>query len=257
MSDQTQSQTLLKGKLALVTGGSRGIGAAISRKLAASGATVLVNFAKSEKAASEVVAAIKEAGGAAHAIGGDVADPAQVKRMFETIDRQHGGKVDIVVNNAGVFLSGPLTDFSDADFEKTIAVNVRAVFLVAREAAKRMGQGGRVITIGSNLGERAIGAGMSVYTASKFAVAGLARGWAHDLAPRGITSNLVQPGPIDTDMNPADATVNPMAESMRQLVPAKRYGTGDEVASVVAYLASPAAQFVNGATINVDGGMNA
>jgi 3-oxoacyl-[acyl-carrier protein] reductase len=252
-----QTGLVLNGKLALVTGGSRGIGAAISRRLAAAGATVLVNYAKSPDAAKQVVAQIKAEGGKAHAVSGDVADPKHVQELFAAIDRQHGGKLDILVNNAGIYRTGALVEFSDADFQASFDINVRAVFLATREAAKRLNAGGRVITIGSVLGERAIAPGMAVYAATKFAVAGLSRGFAHELAPRGITSNIVQPGPIDTDMNPADPAKNPGAEHMARMIPLGRYGTADEVAEVVAFLASPASAFVNGATINVDGGANA
>ncbi len=247
----------LSGKLALVTGGSRGIGAAISKHLARLGAVVLVNYARSEDAAKKVVAEIAAAGGKAEAIGGDVSDLAAIRSIFAHVDKHHGGKIDILVNNAGVYLTAPLPEFSDADYRRTMSINVDAVFFSTREAVKRMNDGGRIITIGSILGERAIAPGLSVYAASKFAVAGLARGWAHELAKRGITSNLVQPGPIDTDMNPADAAKNPVADYMRQMTPAGRYGHADEVAAVVAFLATPGAAYVNGATINVDGGANA
>ncbi|MCI0376817.1 MAG: SDR family oxidoreductase [Gemmataceae bacterium] len=247
----------LAGKTALVTGGSRGIGAAISKALGRDGATVLVNFAKSAEAARRIVAEIVAAGGKAHALGGDVSDPAAVLRLFEEIDKNHGGRIDVLVNNAGVAVNGRLAEFSDADYKKTMATNVDAVFYVTRAAAKRMVAGGRIITIGSILGERVMGPGMGAYAASKFAAAGLARGFAHELAQRVITSNLVQPGPIDTDMNPSDPAKNPVAEATRRMVPVGRYGNAEEVAAVVAFLASPAAAFVNGATINVDGGANA
>jgi 3-oxoacyl-[acyl-carrier protein] reductase len=247
----------LAGKVALVTGASRGIGAAIAKRLAADGATVLVNYGRSADAARQVVTDVAAAGGTARLLAGDVADAKQVKALFETIDRDHGGRVDILVNNAGVYLAGPLVEYADADYERSFAVNVDAVFYGTREAARRMREGGRVITIGSVIGERAIGPGLAVYAATKFAVAGLTRGFAQELGRRGITANVVQPGPIDTDMNPADAGKNPAADQMRQMIPAGRYGHVDEVAAVVAFLASPAAAFVNGATVNVDGGVNA
>ena len=256
MSEATRSN-VLAGKVALVTGGSRGIGAAISRHLAAMGATVLVNYARSAEAAKQVAADITKAGGKAAAVGGDVGSPEAVRALFATIDRDHGGRIDVLVNNAGVYKTAMLAEFTDADYDASFDTNVKAVFLVTREAVKRMGEGGRVVTISSVLGERAIGPTLSVYAATKFAATGLTRGFAHELAPRGITANVVQPGPIDTDMNPADPAKNPAADFMRQMNPSKRYGQADEVAAVVAFLASPAAAYVNGATINVDGGANA
>jgi 3-oxoacyl-[acyl-carrier protein] reductase len=253
----SQTGSFLNGKLALVTGGSRGIGAAISRRLAQAGAAVLVNYGRSADAAKQVVAQIKAGGGKAYAVAGDVSEPTQVRELFALIDREHGGKLDILVNNAGIYRTGPLIEFTDADYDASFNTNVRAVFQVTREAAKRLNSNGRVITIGSVVGERAIGAGLAVYSATKFAVAGLTRGFAHELASRGITANIVQPGPIDTDMNPADPAKNPAAEQMARSIPLGRYGTAEEVAEVVAFVASPAAQFVNGSTINVDGGVNA
>jgi len=255
MSEKTQN--VLAGKVALVTGGSRGIGEATSRALAAAGATVLINYARSADAANAIADDIRAAGGKAAAIGGDVGNAAAVKKLFEQIDREHGGKVDILVNNAGIYRTGPFVELTDADYDASFDTNVRAVFQVTREAVKRMGRGGRVITISSVLGERAIGPGMSIYAATKFAATGMTRALAHDLAPMGITANIIQPGPIDTDMNPADPAKNPDAASMVQMIPAKRYGKPMEVAAVVTFLASPASEFVNGATINVDGGANA
>jgi 3-oxoacyl-[acyl-carrier protein] reductase len=247
----------LSGKLALVTGGARGIGAATARQLAAAGATVLVNYARSADAAQAVVAEITAAGGKAVALAGDVGKASDVAKVFAEIDRSYGGKVDILVNNAGVYKTGPLVDFTDADYDLSFDTNVRGVFLATREAVKRMGVGGRIITIGSVIGERAIGPGLAVYAGTKFAVAGLSRGFAQEFASRGITSNIVQPGPIDTDMNPADPTKNPAADYMAQSTPTKRYGKPDEVAAAVVFLASPAASYITGATLNVDGGMNA
>ncbi len=245
----------LAGKVALVTGGSRGIGAAVSARLAELGASVLVNYARSEGAAREVVEGIRGRGGEAHTLGADVSDPKQVEALFQQVDRSHGGRVDILVNNAGIYLQGPLAEFSLEDFDRTFAVNVRSLFLVTKAALSRIPDGGRIINVGSIVGERVPFPGISVYSASKFAVAGLTRGWARELAPRKITVNDVQPGPVDTDMNPADSSVNPAADFMRASIPLGRYGTAEEVAALVAFLASPAAAFINGATINVDGGV--
>lgn len=256
MTDAGSAKSLA-GKVALVTGGARGIGAATCRHLADAGATVLVNYARSADAAKKLAADIVAAGGKAAAIAGDVGNGDAVKAMFAEIDGKHGGKLDIVVNNAGVYKTGSVLELSDADYDTSFDTNVRAVFLVCREAVKRMSKGGRIITISSVLGERAIGESMSVYAGTKFAATGMTRALAHDLAPLGITANVVQPGPIDTEMNPADPAKNPAAQYMVQAVPAKRYGQASEVAAVVTFLASPASAYVNGAVINVDGGMNA
>ncbi|MDP9173457.1 MAG: 3-oxoacyl-ACP reductase FabG [Planctomycetota bacterium] len=246
--------SILSGKVALVTGGSRGIGAAISRHLAALGATVLVNYNTSSGPAQKVVTDIRAAGGKAHAIGGNVGVPADVDKLFAEIDKTHGGKLDILVNNAGVYITGMLVEATSEDYSRSFDVNVRAVFEVTRRAAKRLNANGRIITIGSIIGERVPFPGGSIYAATKFAVAGFSRGWAREFASQGITVNVVQPGPIDTDMNP-DNESNAMAGAMRAMVPLGRYGKAEEVAAVVGFVASPAAAFVNGATINVDGGV--
>ena len=221
----------LAGKVALVTGGSRGIGAAICSHLARAGATVLVNYASSEGAARSVAETINRGGGKAHTLKADVSNTREVDRLFEQIDGSHGGKLDILVNNAGIYIPGPLAEFSEADFDKSFDVNVKSMFLVTKKALSRLADGGRIINIGSMVGERVPFPGGSVYAASKFAVAGLTRAWARELAPRRITVNDIQPGPIDTDMNPADAGKNPAADFLRGAIPLGRYGTADEVAA--------------------------
>ena len=248
------SEAYLSGKVALVTGGSRGIGAATSKRLAADGAMVLVNYAKNAAAAKKVVDEIVAAGGKAAAIAGDVGTPEGVAALLEAIDKQHGGRVDILVNNAGVFITGDSDQRPDVELDATFDVNVRGPYHLSREIAKRMPDGGRIINIGSGVGERVPMGGMTVYAASKFAIAGITHGLAQDYAKRGITVNLIQPGPIDTDMNPADPSKNPMADGMKSMIPLGRYGTADEVAHAIAFFTTPLAGFITASTINVDGG---
>jgi 3-oxoacyl-[acyl-carrier protein] reductase len=240
----------LTGKVALVTGGSRGIGAAIAARLARDGAAVAITYANARQKAAEVVAAIEAAGGQALAVRADSADVAAVKRaVAETVRRL--GHLDILVNNAGIIIVAPLDAFSLDDFDRMVAVNVRGVFVAIQEASRHMGAGGRIITIGSVNAERVPFQGGGVYAMTKAAVAGLTRGLARDLGPRGITVNNVQPGPVDTDMNPANG---PSAESIKGMMALGRYSQGDEIAAMVAYLASPEAGFVTGASLTIDGG---
>jgi 3-oxoacyl-[acyl-carrier protein] reductase len=235
----------LAGKTALVTGGSRGIGAAIVRRLTADGAQVAFTYASAKDQAD----AVAEATGAL-AIQADNADHDAVRAaVSHTAD--HFGGLDILVNNAGVAHLAPIEDVSLEEFDRLIAVNVRGVFSAIQTAAAHLGQGGRIITIGSVSADRAPGPGISVYALTKAAVTGFTRGLARELGPRGITVNTVQPGPTDTDMNP---DTGPAAQWMKQLTTVGHYGKPADIASAVAYLASPEARFVSGATWNVDGG---
>jgi 3-oxoacyl-[acyl-carrier protein] reductase len=241
------------GKDAIVIGGTRGIGAAISRRFAADGAGVAMIHRNRSAEADVLLAELRTAGAAALAIAADVSDPdALAAAMDQAI--AHFGRLDILVNNAGIAITGPLADYSPDAFDRTFAVNVRAPFLAAQKAAGVMGKGGRIITIGSIVAHRMPGEGGTLYAASKAALAGMTRGLARDLGGRGITANLVQPGPIDTERNPADG---PNAEANRAPLAIRRHGTAEEVAALVAYLASEAAGFVTGSVYNIDGGWSA
>jgi len=240
----------LAGKVALITGGSRGIGAAIARRLARDGAAVAITYASAQQKADEVARAIESAGGRAMAIRADSGDASAVKNaVAETVRTL--GRLDVLVNNAGIAVVAPLDQFSLDDFDRMVAVNVRAVFVAVQEASRHMSEGGRIITIGSVNADRIPFPGGGVYAMTKAAVAGLTRGLARDLGPRGITINNVQPGPIDTDMNPADG---PLAEAIKGWTALARYGRGEEIADMVAYLAGPEAGFVTGASLTIDGG---
>ncbi|HYE01383.1 MAG TPA: 3-oxoacyl-ACP reductase family protein [Alphaproteobacteria bacterium] len=249
MSDTTR----LAGKVALVTGGSRGIGAAIARRLAAEGAAVALTFQSNAAGAEAVALAIREAGGRALALRADAGDAAAAAGAVERTVAEFG-RIDILVNNAGIARFAPVADMTLDDFDASFAVNVRAVWAAAKAAAAHMGEGGRIVTIGSVNADRMPVPGGAAYAMSKAAVAGLTRGLARDLGPRGITVNVVQPGPVDTDMNPADG---PFAPTLLSLMAVKRYAEGDEIAGLVAYLAGPEAGFVTGAALTIDGGFAA
>jgi 3-oxoacyl-[acyl-carrier protein] reductase len=247
------STKTLSGKVALVTGGSRGIGAAIARRLATDGAAVAITFSSDQPKAEQVVRALETAGGHALAIRADNTDVDAVKRaVAETVRRFE--RLDVLVNNAGIAVIKPLEQLTLDDFDRSVAVNVRAVFVAAQEAARHLPDGGRIITIGSVNADRMPFAGGSVYAMTKAAVAGLTRGLARDFGPRGITVNAVQPGPAETDMNPSNG---PFAETLKGFMAIKRYAQGDEIAGMVAYLASPEAAFVTGACLTIDGGFAA
>jgi 3-oxoacyl-[acyl-carrier protein] reductase len=244
---------MLKNKVALITGGSRGIGAAIATRLAADGAAVAITYASSSGKADALVKQITGKGGRALAIRADSADAIAVKHAVEETVRQLGG-IDILVNNAGLGHFAPITEFTDADFERLIGVNVRGVFVASREAARHMKEGGRIIMIGSVNSDAMPFAGGSVYALTKGAVASFTRGLARDLGPRNITVNNIQPGPVDTELNPDNG---PFAETLKGLMALKRYGRGDEVAGLVAVLAGPEGAFITGAQIKIDGGFDA
>ncbi|HQR38142.1 MAG TPA: 3-oxoacyl-ACP reductase family protein [Blastocatellia bacterium] len=240
----------LSGKVALVTGGSRGIGAAIARRLADEGAAVAITYTSAPEKADEVVRGIEANGGRALAVRADSADAEAVRNAVSETVRVLG-RIDILVNNAGVATFAPVGDYSLEEFDRLLAVNVRGVFVASQEASRHMGEGGRIITIGSVNADRMPTAGGSVYGMTKAAVAGLTRGLARDLGPRGITVNTVQPGPVDTDLNPA---TGPFAEVLMPFLALPRYGHVDEVASLVAYLAGPEASYITGTALTVDGG---
>lgn len=244
----------LHNRRAVVTGGSRGIGAAIVRRLARDGANVAFTYVNSADRAAATADAARACGVQALAIRADAADADAVAAAVERTCDAFGG-IDILVNNAGVGLMAPVDEFSLADFDQTVAVNLRAAFVASQAAARRMASGGRIVMIGSCNAERMPFFGGAVYAMSKAGLVGLTKGLARDLGGRGITVNNVQPGPIDTDMNPADTD---FAASIREQVLAlPRYGTGDEVAAMVAYLCGPEAGFVTGASLTIDGGFTA
>jgi 3-oxoacyl-[acyl-carrier protein] reductase len=253
VSSVSSNAKTIAGQVALVTGGSRGLGAAIAKRLAADGAAVAITYTRSPEKAAEVVSAIEAAGGRAIAIKADSAEPAAVQAaVAETVKVL--GRLDILVNNAGILALAPIDQFTLADFDRTIAVNVRGVFIASQAAAAHLPQGGRIINIGSVNADNMPFAGGSVYALSKAAVAGFTRGLARDLGPRGITVNNIQPGPVDTDLNPANG---PHAEGLTKIMALGRYGRASEVAGLVSYLAGPDGGYVTGASLTIDGGFDA
>jgi 3-oxoacyl-[acyl-carrier protein] reductase len=244
------STTPLAGRRALVTGGSRGIGAEIVRRLAADGAAVAFTYSSSAGVADDLVAAVAADGGHAVAIQADAADPAATTAAVERTVTELGG-LDILVNNAGTAIMAPVHEFTPEDFDRLVAINIGGVFWATHAAVPHLADGARIINIGSINADRIPGPGMSVYGLTKGAVASFTRGLARELGPRGITVNNVQPGPIDTDMNPSEGE---FAESLKQVMALGRYGHTGDVAAVVSFLAGPASGYITGANWNVDGG---
>ncbi|AVT75895.1 3-ketoacyl-ACP reductase [Rhodopseudomonas palustris] len=243
----------LTGKRALITGASRGIGAAIAKELAANGADVAITYERSAERAAEVVRVIEGEGRRGFALQADSADPAALKSAVDEAVTKLGG-LDILVNNAGIGRVGPITELSLADINALLNVNVRAVVLASQATIPHLGQGGRIISIGSTLAERVPFPGSTVYAMTKSALHAFTRGLSRELGPQGVTVNLVQPGSIDTDMNPASGE---QADQLRALTALGRYGKPEEIAAVVAFLASPAAALITGAMITADAGFSA
>ncbi|MCM6774335.1 SDR family oxidoreductase [Nocardia sp. CDC159] len=243
----------LTGSVALVTGGSRGIGAAIARQLAAAGADVAVTYRGDAEGARKVVAEIEARGRRGVAIQADSVDAQQVTAAVHRAAAELG-RLDILVNNAGIFPAKPFEEFTVAEIDQALNIHARAAFVAAQAAVGHMTGGGRIISIGSNLSERAIFGGVSLYNLSKSALNGFTRALARELGPRGITVNLVQPGSTDTDMNPAGGEHAPQ---QLQFNPLGRYGSPGDIAAAVAFLASPAGRSITGTTLTVDSGTNA
>lgn len=242
----------LQDKVALVTGGSRGMGAAIAERLARDGADVAFTYVRAADKGRATLAKIEAEGRRGLALAADSADPvavqAAVEQTFATLSR-----LDILINNAGIFVAKPIDALTLDDYDQTLAINVKSVFVASQAAAKHMTQGGRIITVGSNLADRVPGAGLSLYSLSKAALIGLTKGLARDLGSRGITANIVHPGSTDTDMNPADGA---HADAQRALMAIPRFGEAQDIASIVAWIASRESRFATGAAFTLDGGAN-
>jgi 3-oxoacyl-[acyl-carrier protein] reductase len=240
-------------KVALVTGGSRGIGAAIAKRLASEGANVAITYAKDATAAANVVKAIEAAGGKGLAIQADAASSAAVKAAVEKTVASLG-RLDILVNNAGTAIPKKFEESTQEELDRVIDINIRGVFATTHAALKHMNDHGRIINIGSCVGERLLTPGLAPYSATKGAVKMFTQGLSREVGGRGITVNNVQPGPIDTDLNPAGSD---WADPQKAVTALNRYGTVDEVASLVAFVAGPESSYITGANLTVDGGTNA
>src|SRR5271167_3883105 len=240
-------------KIALVTGGSRGIGAGIAKRLAADGAKVALTYAKDADSAAKVVKAIEANGGKAIAIQADATDAKAVKAAVDKTVATYGG-LDILVNNAGTAIPKPFVDATLEEMDRVLDINVRGVFAATQAALKHMNEGGRIIMIGSAVGERAVAPGLVPYAATKGAVKMFTQALSREVGKRGITVNNIQPGPIDTDLNPASGD---WAVPQKAATALDRYGHVEEIAAMVAFVAGPESSYITGANLTVDGGMNA
>ncbi|GAA3046041.1 SDR family oxidoreductase [Actinokineospora globicatena] len=252
MDDRGQPRGQLAGAVALVTGGSRGIGAAIARHLGRAGADVAITYNTSAEQAAKVVAEVSALGVRSVAVHAPATERGAVDAAVLAAAADLGG-LDILVNNAGIARYGPVAETSDEDIDDIIDVNIRAVFTGTRAALGVLRDGGRVITIGSNLADRVTSPGLALYSMSKSALVGFTKGLAHDLGPRRITANLVQPGSTDTDMNPASS---PDAAEQLATSVVGHYGTADDIAATVVHLAGPGGAHITGTVLTIDGGQN-
>jgi 3-oxoacyl-[acyl-carrier protein] reductase len=243
----------LMDKAVLVTGGSRGIGAAIAKRLAADGANVAITYAKDASAAAAVVKAIERGGGKAIAIQADAANVEAVKAAVEKTVSTFG-RLDVLVNNAGTAIPKPFEETTLEEMDRVIDINIRGVFATTQAALKHMKDGGRIIMVGSAIGERAIAPGLVPYAATKGAVKMFTQALSREVGSRGITVNNVQPGPIDTDLNPASGD---WAVPQKAATALNRYGHVDEIAAMVAFVAGSESSYITGTNLTVDGGMNA
>jgi 3-oxoacyl-[acyl-carrier protein] reductase len=243
----------LEGKIALITGGSRGIGAAIAKRLAADGANVAITYTKGSDAAASVVREIERAGRKAIAIQADATVAGAVEAAVEKTVATFG-RIDVLVNNAGTAIPKTFEETTLEEMDRVIDINVRGVFVATQTALKHMQNGGRIIMIGSSVGERDLVPGLVPYSATKGAVKMFTQGLSREVGSRGITVNNVQPGPIDTDLNPA---AGDWAVPQKAATALKRFGRVDEVAALVAFVAGPESSYITGANLTVDGGMNA
>jgi 3-oxoacyl-[acyl-carrier protein] reductase len=243
----------LAGKVAHVTGASRGIGAAIATRLAADGASVAITYSRGADDAAHVVKGIEASGGKAVAIRANATDAAAVESAVNKVISTYG-RLDILVNNAGTAIPKPFEETTLAEMDQVVDLNVRGLFIATRAALKHLPDGGRIISIGSCVGERMMTPGLVVYSATKGAVKMFTQGLAREVGPRGITVNNIQPGPIDTDLNPAD---DEWAEPQLAATALKRYGKVEDIAPMVAFIAGPESGYITGANLTVDGGTNA